>query len=212
MTQSLKEEFEAKGRWPLRRLAVIPAIGAARWLIGALWPVSTLRHAKIDIGSATLARPYQARAFQGSPFVSWNWVDASRRDEMLRAAPKSDDVVAAMLRHAEGRRFLFHPLSMQALLATPKGDVFVFKTDWEKYTRIARDAAGGPVLDLAPYTVTAQVVVVPVETMKDFVRLHADGVWRFFVVADGEASGESRNAIAIHDAVAALAHLREASR
>lgn len=211
MPQSLKEEFDAERRWPWRRLAVIPAIGAAVWLTAALWPVSTLRHAKVDPAGA-VARPYKDRAFQGAPFVNWNWVDASRGDDLARAAPKSDDVVTAMLRHADGRRFLFHPISMQALVATAKGDVFVFKSGWEKYTRIARDASGGPILDLEPYKVAPQVAVIPVETLKDFVRLHADGVWRFFLVADGAGSGQTRNATAIHDPVAALAHLREVAR
>lgn len=206
MTQSLKDEFEASRRWPWRRLAVIPVMGAAVWAAGALWPVSTLRHARVDVSDGQIARPYQDRAFQGAEFASWNWVDTSRRVDMLRVGPKADDVIDVMLWLADGKRFLFHPLTMQGLISTPKGDVFVFKPGWEKYARIARDAAGGPVHDLKPHKVTPLVVVVPVETLKDYVRLHGDGVWRFFLVPDDQGADGNRNSVAMHDAAVALAH------
>lgn len=211
MMPSLRDEFEAARRFPWRKLLKIAGAVLALWLVVTWWPPSTLRHALRSVDETRLAQPYRNRPFKDAPFVSWNWADASRRQDIIAAVPNGESLADEILRVANGTPFLVHPTARQALVATPRGAMFVMKLGWERYNGIAREARGGPVLDIARYVTKPDILVIPVDVVVDYVRQHEDGFWRFFVTHEGQDAGSARNAWTIYDAVTAVTLIRKAA-
>jgi hypothetical protein len=209
MQKSLKQEFDEDRKWPWRSMGKVAAGALGLWLVYEMWPVSTLRDALGGIDVAQIAQPYRDRPFKGEPFLSWNWVDASRRGDLVASMPKAEAAVDEMIRLAEGRKFLFYPSTTQAFVPTPKGIVFVMKLPWDKYIELAREATGGPTLDLKRYKPSPEVVAMPAEVLMDYVRLGADGFWRFHLGHEGRESRDKRIGWSINDPVAALTLLRK---
>jgi hypothetical protein len=207
MGKTLKEEFEAE-RWRGRlALAGVVAIPVLIWAAWSYWPPSTLRDAIKTIRIEELARPYHDQPFQGNASMKWNWVDASRRNEIAAAIPNARDAVEAMLRAAGGRAFLFHPLLRTAFINKPGGAVFVIKLIGEQYAYAARDKDGGPVLDLKSYKVAPAVVVIPLDVLADYATLKHDrgsDYWSVYIFPD--LSRAHPNEILMYDAPAAVAY------
>lgn len=208
MQRSLKQEFEASQRWPWLKVAIGAGIlltGAAFWS----WrPVPTLRNALVQVEVTKLEQPFRNRPLQGLPFGSWNWVDASRRSELIASMPKAEETVDVMLKLAAGKAFLFYPSLTQGFVPTASGPVFVSKLNWDKMNGIARDERGGPVLDLAPFKPRPTVAAVPVERLVDFVRQDTNGSWRFYLTYEGQRPEDQRSAWPVHDPIAALTFLK----
>lgn len=212
MTTSLKEQFEHGNRRKRHLLFGLPLFGLAAYALAGLWPTSTLRDALGRVGNEEFERPYEGRPFKGMPYFTWNWVDESRRADMQAAMTGRDEAIEAMLRLAQGQRFLFHPSSTQGFIVTSGGPVFVFYLSWEKFIGFARDARGGPVLDLAPYRLAPRVVAVPLEKLADVATLKTEStgaVWRVYLKGeDAERSWDTRAPFNIHDPLGALSHTR----
>jgi hypothetical protein len=209
MAKTLKEEFESERRrdrllfWSIP--GVIVLIGLAIWL----WPPSTLRDAIGSSAAANLKAPYRGQPFKNDVFMSWSWVDASRRSDMTASLPANTrEIVDVMFGAAEGRPFLFSPMYKQAFIPARKGAVFVLWLDWNRQTGFARDKDGGPVLDVKPYKVKPNIVVVPLDVLAPYVTQKAkDSVhpfWSVYLTVDGAPPPVSeRNELIIADPVAA---------
>lgn len=210
MQRSLRSEFEASQRWPWLKVAIGAAIVLA---VASAWswrPVPTLRNALANVDVSKLEQPFRNRRLEGLPFGSWNWVDASRRAELVASMPNAEATVDVMLNLAAGKTFLFYPSLTQGFVPTASGPVFVSKLSWDKMNGIARDERGGPVLDLAPFKPKPTVVAVPFERLADFVRRDADGKWQFYLAYEGQRPEDQRSAWPVHDPIAALTFLKRA--
>jgi hypothetical protein len=186
MASTLKEEFEQRQRWekliPIALLAfVLAALGAY-----AYWPPNTLWDALKKAEPNKLRQIFQGVPLTGEAYSSWNWVDGGRRSEMI--AGRSGPFLAAaetMLQAAKGRRFLFHPLGLQALVNTGNGPLFILRLPAHSYDAIARDQQGGPLLDLKDYWVSSDAVAIPAATLAHYATLEShvadDKFWRFFL-------------------------------
>ncbi len=211
MQRSLKKEFEASQRWPWLTMVIGAAIVLAATTVWSWRPVPTLRNALANVDVTKLEQPFRNRRLQGLPFGSWNWVDASRRAELVASMPKAEEPVDEMLKLAAGKPFLFYPSLTQGFVPTANGPVFVSKLGWDKMNGIARDERGGPVLDLAPFKPRPTVVAVSVERLLDYVRQDTDGTWRFYLAYEGQRPEDQRSAWPVHDPIAALTFLKRAA-
>ena len=215
MTKTLKQEFASLNRRPWKVAAALA--GVAVFGIGAavLWPTPTLRAAAVRVETLALVPPYRDGRNVWSQTNKWHWVDATRRAEMIGPQGHNTPCVDAALKLAGGRPYMAMVIPCQALIATKSGPVLLFEIFSGDPAGLARDARGGPVLDLAPFKIGGRFAAVPVDKLLDLVTpepgREKDVDWRVYLTRPpGSFNDFMRQPIPIKDPLVALRFGREA--
>lgn len=214
MTKSLKQEFHSLKWRPWKAAAALTAAAALGIAAAALWPPTTLRASAERVATMTLVPPYRDGRNVWSQSGRWHWVDASRRAEMISMGGHNAQFVDAALKLAGGRPFMVMMIPHQALITTRSGPVLLFEIFGSDAAGLARDARGGPEIDLAPYKVGSRYAAVPLDRLLDVVTPEPGGEkdvdWQVHLTRPkGSFNDHMRQPIRVRDPLVAVRFGRE---
>lgn len=209
MTNPIEDDFRNWLRRPRRIAAAIAAAAAVGAVAIAYWPPATLRDRVRQIETLALVPPVSDGRSPWSFVGRWYRVDAGRRAQLVTSGGTNAEFVDLAIKLAAGQPFLVMVSPEQALITTQSGPVLLFGIYSGNPAGLARDAKGGPVLDLKPYKVAPRYAAVPVEQLLDLVTPEPGGErevdWRLFLVRPaGSFNDHIRQSITIRDPLVAL--------
>ncbi len=204
---TLKQEFEAKKSRKRLRIVAGAAVPVLLVVAFQFWLDWTLADALRSIDKSALKEPLRRQSFRSLGSISWHWVDASRRAEMI-ASMGRPSLIDTMFRVAGGRPFLFHPSSQQAFIDRSDGPVYVIPLGVDTLTGFAGFPHRGSILDIKPYKVAPNIVVIPLDRMSKFFRSeYRSGVtyWTTYLTRPGDDPTASRVPLSLADPLVAVA-------